>query len=308
MGALVAFAVALVMTPLARRAAFAFGVLDRPGPLKVQREPVPYLGGVAVFVAVVVVVAPSHLSWLVPLGMAAALGISDDVRSLSPMFRLGAQASIGIVAGIVAPAPGPLGVLVTAALVVVIANAVNLIDGMDALASGVVAISAIGFVMIGGDARVLALAVCGALAGFLVFNRPPARIYLGDGGAYLLGTALGMLAARSLDSHPGAWIALPFLVGLPLADAAIAILRRLRAHQPLMAGDRSHVYDQLADRGWPVMRVVAVCGGVQLVATGAGLLSWHLGAGSAAAVATATVALALIVVWRTGLVRTQVIA
>src|SRR5206468_791137 len=119
------------------------------------------------------------------------------------------------------------GVVVTALLVVVLVNAVNLIDGMDALASTVVAISAVGFVIVGGDGQVLAVALCGALVGFLAFNRPPARIYLGDGGSYLLGTALALLAATALDGNGGAAVvAVPFLVGLPLADAAITILRR----------------------------------------------------------------------------------
>src|SRR5262245_30778666 len=198
MGVLVAFAVAVICTPLARRLALALGVLDAPGPLKIHREPVPYLGGLAVFVALAVVVAPTHLSYLLPLGLAAALGIADDIHDLPPVIRLLSQITIGCIAGIVAPAPGPFGLLITAALVVILVNAVNLIDGMDALASCVVAVSAIGFAAVGGDARILAFGVVGALAGFLLFNRPPARIYLGDGGSYLLGTAIAMLSASAL--------------------------------------------------------------------------------------------------------------
>ncbi len=85
------------------------------------------------------------------------------------------------------------------------------------------AISALGFALLGGAVTLPALAVCGALVGFLVFNRPPARIYLGDGGSYLLGTALALLAATALDGQGrAAWIALPLFVGLPIADTAIA--------------------------------------------------------------------------------------
>jgi UDP-GlcNAc:undecaprenyl-phosphate GlcNAc-1-phosphate transferase len=301
---LVAFVIAVVATPLARRVAFACNVLDQPGPLKLQREPVPYLGGGAVFVAIAAVIAPAHASWVIPLLLATALGVVDDVRGLSPRVRLAAEIAVGCVAGIVAPAPDVrIGFVVTALLVVVCINAVNLIDGMDALASAVVALAALGFVIVGGDARVLGLAVCGALAGFLVFNRPPARIYLGDGGSYLLGTALGLLAACALDqAGSGTWIAVPFLVGLPLADTAITVVRRRRAGKPLFHGDRAHIYDQLADRGWSVGRVVIVCALVQAAATTLGLTVLHLDPIPAVVLATGAVVLGGVVAWRSGLV------
>jgi UDP-GlcNAc:undecaprenyl-phosphate GlcNAc-1-phosphate transferase len=301
---LVAFAIAVVATPLARRAAFAFSVLDQPGPLKLQREPVPYLGGAAVFVAIVVVIAPTHASWIIPLLLATALGVIDDVRSLSPRVRLAAEIAVGCVAGIIAPAPDVrIGFLVTAVLVVVCINAVNLIDGMDALASAVVALAALGFVIVGGDARILGLAVCGALAGFLIFNRPPARIYLGDGGSYLLGTALGLLAACALDQPgSGTWIAVPFLVGLPLADTAITIVRRSRDGKPLFHGDRAHIYDQLADRGWSVGRVVSACALAQVSATTLGLTVLHLEPLPAVSLAAGAVVVAGVIAWRSGLV------
>jgi UDP-GlcNAc:undecaprenyl-phosphate GlcNAc-1-phosphate transferase len=297
-----AFLTALVCTPLARRLSFALGVVDRPGPLKVQQEPVAYLGGVAVFVALGVVLAPNHAAWLIPLALAAAVGLADDVRSISPRVRLVLQLSIGCVAGAIAPAPGRVGWLVTAVLVVGFVNAVNLIDGMDGLAASVVTISALGFAVVSGDA-VPALALCGALVGFLFFNRPPARIYLGDSGSYLLGTALALLAASALEGQgSAAWIALPLFVGLPVADTAIAIVRRRLAGRPLLAGDRSHVYDQFADRGWPIVRVLSVCVALQIAATAAGLLAWHLeGVGAAAVVAACTLATAL-AVWKVGFV------
>src|SRR5262249_34339855 len=99
-----------------------------------------------------------------------------------------------------------------------------------------------------------------------------------------------------------AWIALPLLVALPLADTAIAILRRARSRRPLFAGDRSHVYDQLADRGWPVPRIVLVLAGVQCVAAGAGLVAWHANAIVAAAVALGCVIVGVAVVWKAGFV------
>ncbi len=304
-----ALATALVLTPLARRASFALGVLDRPGPLKPQLQPVAYLGGVAVFGALAVVLAPSHPAWLVPLGLAAALGLADDVRAISPRLRLLMQVSIGCVAGIVEPAFGRFGILGTAVLVVVLVNAVNLIDGMDGLATSVVAISVLGFAVLGGEAALPAFALAGALIGFLVFNRPPARIYLGDGGSYLLGTALALVAARAVQNESrAAWLALPLLVGLPLADTAIAVVRRWRAGRPILAGDRSHIYDQLVDRGWSVVRVLVVCAGLQLAASGAGLLSWHLGVPGAVAVDAACALAVAVAVWKVGFVGERALA
>jgi UDP-GlcNAc:undecaprenyl-phosphate GlcNAc-1-phosphate transferase len=299
----IALVVALAMTPLARRVSFALGILDRPGPLKVQREPVAYLGGVAVFVALAAALAADHPAWIGPLALATALGVADDVRTIPPQIRLLAQCTIGVAAGLVVPAPGPAGFLVTAGFVVVLVNAVNLLDGMDALASSVVATSAFAFAVLGGVLRDPALALAGALAGFLVFNRPPARIYLGDGGSYLIGTGLALLAATALDGQgAAAWIALPLLVVVPLADTAIAILRRARSRRPLFAGDRSHVYDQLADRGWPVARIVLALVGVQCLSAGAGIVAWHVNALAAAGVALGCAIAGVAVVWKVGFV------
>ena len=101
---------------------------------------------------------------------------------LPPRVRLVCELAIGIVGGLVAPAPGRIGVLVTCVFVVGLVNAVNLLDGLDGLAGGVVCASAVGFALVGGPGRVPAIALAASLGGFLWFNRPPARIYLGDAG------------------------------------------------------------------------------------------------------------------------------
>lgn len=274
----VAFAVALLATPCAAAVARRLHVLDRPGALKVQDRPVPYLGGTAVFVAVGVVLVPTRPSWLVPLALALALGVWDDVGEIHPVLRLACECVIGLVAGAFVPATSTAGVVVTAVFVVALINAVNLLDGLDGLAAGVVGVSAVGFAIVGGPGRVFALGLAGALAGFLVFNRPPARIYLGDGGAYLLGASLALLAASAVHSGDGVggWAAVALLVAVPLADTGIAILRRLRAHRPLFSGDRSHVYDQLVDRGRSRGEAVLLCIVAQGVVAAIGILAWHL--------------------------------
>jgi UDP-GlcNAc:undecaprenyl-phosphate GlcNAc-1-phosphate transferase len=295
---------ALVLTPIAAAVAKRFGVVDRPGPLKVQHVAIPYLGGVAVFFAAAGPIAYVRPALLVPLGLAGALGLVDDIADIRAGIRLLAEIGVGLVAGAVidSPLPQPLGILVTAALVVGLINAVNLIDGLDALASGVAAASALGFVALGGPARPIAAALGGALIGFLAYNRPPARIYLGDSGAYLVGAALACCTAMVLDDPGGAsgWAAIPLLVALPLLDTAIAILRRRRSGRPLFTGDRSHVYDQMVDRGRSRVQVVVALIAAQFALTGLGVLTANLAASIALPAAAAVLGAVIVMVLRAG--------
>ena len=267
MAFVVALVVALVATPVAGFAATRLGVVDRPGPYKVQTEPVPYLGGVAVYAALAAALATSSPRLLLPLGLALALGVADDVQGRSPAFRIVGAIVVGAAAGWAAPAPMPLGAAATAVAVIGLLNALNLLDGLDGLAAGVALVAAAGFAAIGGDARTPALALGGALAGFLAFNRPPARIYLGDGGAYVTGTTLALLAAILLDSRRGVatWAVVPLLLAVPVLDTAVAVVRRARARRPLLTGDRGHVYDQLVDRGRSRAAAVLALVALQLV-------------------------------------------
>jgi UDP-GlcNAc:undecaprenyl-phosphate/decaprenyl-phosphate GlcNAc-1-phosphate transferase len=265
---IVSFAIALALTPLVARVAERLGVVDRPGPLKIHDQPVPYLGGIAVFVAFVPVVAFERPSLLWPLGLACLLGLIDDVADVPPPVRLACEVLIGVCAAVVVPGRGPVGAVVTVAFVVVLLNAVNLLDGLDGLAAGIATVSAGAFaVVLGHSWSTIALALAGALLGFLVWNRPPARIYLGDAGSYLIGTALALLLAKAWG--PGEELSLGLgallFVAVPVADTAVAIVRRARARRPLFVGDRGHVYDQLVDRGWDAPRVTFVCIAAQVV-------------------------------------------
>ncbi len=192
------------------------------------------------------------------------------------------------------------GLAVTAIAVVALINAVNLLDGLDGLASGVVLASAAGFAAIGGPGFPLAVSLAGALLGFLWFNRPPARIYLGDSGSYFLGATLGVLVAGALDSADGGsgggavWVIVPLLVAVPLADTAIAIVRRARARRPIFDGDRSHVYDQLVDRGRSRVQAVMCCIAAQAVFAGAGVGLWDLATESDRGALAAAISLAII--------------
>jgi UDP-N-acetylmuramyl pentapeptide phosphotransferase/UDP-N-acetylglucosamine-1-phosphate transferase len=290
MALIVAFGVAVVATPLAALLATRLGLVNRPGPLKVHVQPVPYLGGVGVLLGLVAPVIAARPSLLLPLGLACGIGLADDATDVVPVVRLGAELVLALTAAWVA-APHTVGYIALAIVVVIVlVNAVNFLDGLDGLAGSVTAIGALGsFVVLSGWSATLALALVGALAGFLVWNAPPARVHLGDAGSYLIGTALALLFLAAAPRDAPVVSAAFLFVGVPVADTGVAIVRRLRAHTPLMRGDRGHVYDQLVDRGWSVKSTVLVCALAQAVLTAIGIGVANLSSGAAVAVAGATV-------------------
>lgn len=253
---LIAAAAALLLTPVAIRAARRLGLVDRPGPLKVHEEPVP-LAGVAVAIAAGTAVlssgGPERIWVAVAVAIALGAGLLDDLRALRPLTRLALQAAA---AGALLAAGAelhPLGWFAGAGLVLVTvatANAVNMVDGQDGLASGLVAIAGVGLAAagLGGSWVVAPLAAAGAACAFLAWNRPPARAFLGDGGAYALGV---MLAAGAAEASSSGWpglLAAGACLGVFAYELLSTVVRRLAHRASALAGDRDHAYDRLAAR------------------------------------------------------------
>ena len=288
----VAFVVTVALTPVAAAAAVRLGIVDRPGPFKLQTRPVPYLGGVAVLVGLMGPLLATHATLAIPVGLAAAVGLGDDKVGLPVSVRLACEGGIAVVVPIVVGVPWEAAP-VAAATVLVMINAVNLLDGLDGLATATALVSGVGFaVVLHGDFRVAATALAGSLAGFLVWNRPPARIYLGDAGSYMLGTMLAVLAAATLrpgESVHGRAAAL-LLVGVPVGDTAVAVVRRWRAKRPLFVGDRGHVYDQLSARNWSTLQATAACVCAQLVLAAVAVAVLHAPASGAIGITAGTIA------------------
>ena len=295
-----AFVVTVALTPVAIVVATRTGVVDRPGRWKDQARPVPYLGGVAVLAGVLVAVAVERPSLAVPLVAATALGVADDRFDLPPLARLVGQVAIGVAVVVTCPVhlPGGVAAVALVAVTVLLVNGVNLIDGLDLLAGGTVAVAGVGFaVLLAGSGRQLAAALAAALAGFLVYNRPPARIYLGDGGSYLLGTALTVLLARAWGPHATttSGVAALALVAVPAAEVAFALVRRVRGHRSVLAGDRGHPYDRLVQRGWARPRASAAYIATQAVLTVATLVVHRRSSPALAVVVDLAAAAALVV-------------
>src|SRR5450755_3962179 len=250
-----ALAVTALAVPVCIVVARRTGMIDRPGALKTHQAPVPYLGGVAVFAGVVVGGSAGRPIVLIPMVAALAVGIGDDRFGISPQLRLLAQLGVG--AGIAATQPvhlpGWLGVPLVMAATVVLVNGFNLLDGLDMLAAGVGLAGAVVFAVIAhGTARLTAASLAGALVGFLFYNRPPARIYLGDGGTYLLGASMTLLLAQAwgvgVTGTTGV-VALA-LLAVPVTEVACAIVRRRRSGGSILDGVRGHPYDRLVAVGW----------------------------------------------------------
>ena len=301
----IAFALSLGWCAVSLTLGPRMGFVDQPdeSELKVHRRPAVPLGGVGIFLAVHValLVADSFDAGLaVATGVLLLLGLADDRGGLPPLVRLAGEvvAAGSLIAFSDLEFAGAVDGGAALVLVVVTVNAVNLFDGLDGLAGSASLIAALGLAWLAYSREldpVMALVTSAAVGGFLVLNRHPARVFLGDNGAYVTG---GLLAYAALAGSPGGALSplavATLVLGVFLADLAVTIVRRSRAGRPLFVGDRSHVYDQLRDRGWPIGRVVAAAVVVQVVfalaALGVDRLDASIAPWAALAVGAASVA------------------
>jgi len=221
--AVVAGAVTLVATPLVMAVAGRLGVVDRPGALKPQATAVPYLGGVAVFAGLLVGVLAGRPSVVVPLAMALALGVADDRAELAPVLRLAGQLAIGVAVAVTVPVhlEGAAGGVLVVVITVLVVNGVNLIDGLDLLATGVVLASAVGFaVVVHGSARDLAVALAAALAAFAKPSLGAALAPAGDAAKDLAADNIREIARALFRQYALAFEA----VGVLLLTAVVAVM------------------------------------------------------------------------------------
>ena len=291
---LVAFAVALALSPLAIRLSEKTGVMAMPGGRRQHGKPIPKLGGVAIIVAYLAGIAIVY-RFLPPVGDDALRlrgvvigtviffvgGLIDDIWELPPWIQfviqfIGAAVAIGhivfieiftnpISGDIVRVGWRPLAYLITIIWIVGIINSVNFLDGLDGLAAGVGTIAALLFawhsLRLGQEAvAAFPLALAGALLGFLPYNFAPARLFLGTAGAYVLGYNLATMSILS-----PAKIATALLVlAVPIVDGAWRVIDRLRQGHSPFKGDRGHLHFRLADEGIPIRWIVLGYYGVSL--------------------------------------------
>jgi UDP-GlcNAc:undecaprenyl-phosphate GlcNAc-1-phosphate transferase len=312
---LLAAGLAHYLTPVLRQAAIRFGIVDRPdGKLKNHRAPVPYLGGIAIYLSFLLSLALTVdfqrevLGILLAGAIVVILGLIDDLGALSPAVKLAGQvvailtlmkASVTIKLTFL---PAGLALPLSFLWLLAITNAFNLIDIMDGLASGVGLISALFLACVAaGSGReevgTLLAGLAGSLAGFLRYNFEPARIYLGDTGSLFLGLMLGALAMNNSYTSKNLVASLSpvVILGVPLFDMLFVMFIRWRRGIPVMRGSPDHFPLRL--RKWrlttrqTVMASYAASAGLGCVAIAMMLVDataalWLLGG-------TATAALAL---------------
>ncbi len=291
---LVSLAAAIAATPLVRRAAWRFRVLGYPdSERRFHPAPIPLLGGVAVYAALTAGLVTAlaldrfrhaelaHLCWaLLPTAALACLfGAIDDCRNLRWRAKIVLQLiaastiaacgySIDFIVVFGYPIElGPWGIVLTTLWLMGCINALNLIDGLDGLASvvGLSTTSMMGIIALsmGNEhVAVASLALTAALAGFLVYNRPPASIFLGDSGSTVIGLMIGVLSIQgTLKSSATLSITTPVvLMTLPMFDVVMAMVRRKLTGRPLALGDREHIHHCLLDRGWGPWQVLCIIG------------------------------------------------
>jgi len=249
-----------------RRLALRLGLLDRPGARKAQPAPVPYLGGVAVVLALAAGAwwEPSARPLLFVVGAVCALGLADDARNVSVPIKLGvelAAAAAAVLLGYGLHAPGaafPAAVF-SVIWIVGLTNSVNMLDNMDGLSSTVAAVALLGLAAAVPAAAPIAVALAAGLAAFLVVNAPPARMYLGDAGALPVGFAVGVVSLIAAGHLPGrdAPIVLLAPVAVTLFDTALVITDRLLHGRPVERGGRDHFSHRLLAMGWSRPRILA---------------------------------------------------
>jgi UDP-GlcNAc:undecaprenyl-phosphate/decaprenyl-phosphate GlcNAc-1-phosphate transferase len=251
---------AVILTPMLGRVASAVGLVDRASnALQIHMRDTPFTGGIAVVSATTLALGLTGLSLAAAVGgamvVALVTGLLDDAHPQPVWLRMVLLAGAGLLLAIpvthgIADAWPVAGVVV---IVLAGTNAVNLMDGQDGLAGGMAAIAALGLAGVAAspgrpepETAGLALALAGALGGFLVWNRSPARVFLGNQGAYAVGAALAGVAvldiqARGWRGFMGAGLCLaPFALELVLT-----VIRRLGTRTTVTVGDRLHSYDLL---------------------------------------------------------------
>ncbi|WP_458415387.1 glycosyltransferase family 4 protein [Schinkia sp. CFF1] len=283
--AIICFLASVALTPLVKKLAIAIGAIDKPNQRKVHQRIMPRLGGLAIYISMLIGFAIAKpvddyiATWPIILGATIIVitGIFDDRFEISPKLKLLGQilaAAVVIYAGVQVPMINlPFGVSIdlgyfsipfTLLWIVGVTNAINLIDGLDGLAAGVssivlITISAMAMFM--GDAFVVVLGtiLLASTLGFLLYNFHPAKIFMGDTGALLLGFMISVISILGFKSITLYSLILPIIIlGVPISDTLFAIVRRIVNKKPLTAPDKSHLHHCLLRLGFSHRQTVLI--------------------------------------------------
>lgn len=273
---IIAFLLTCAFTPLAKKFAYFIGAIDVPkDERRVHKKPIPLLGGLSIYLsflvgAIIFVPKTSHIvGLLIGSTIIIIVGILDDKYELSAIAKLFGQLIAAIVVMLygmrINVVSNPFGDSINLGLwaypitliwIIAITNTLNLIDGLDGLAAGVAGIASFSLFIVSllndrNVAAILTIIVAGSALGFLPFNFNPAKIFMGDTGALLLGFILSVISVEgAIKGAAAIAIIVPVLVlGLPIFDMVVSIIRRAIKGMPIMQADKGHIHHRLLDMG-----------------------------------------------------------
>lgn len=280
---IISFGICLIMVPILRKLSLKHNIMiDEPNERKVHNGKIPRSGGIAIAIGILIALVygfithkndynfVNFLGIIIGGTLSLAIGIYDDIKCISAKKKLLLEifaATVLVAANIRIEAMNipfwqtiyfsfPISIIVTILWVIIIMNAINLIDGVDGLAAGVVLIASIiifSLVMMNGDglAAVVTIALVGGCLAFLKFNRSPASIFMGDSGSMFLGFTLASVSIQaSYKSTNTASVLIPVMIlGVPLLDTVSAFVRRVIKHTSPFKADKDHIHHRLLNTG-----------------------------------------------------------
>ena len=281
----VCFVTSVLLVWLMRKVAMYLGVYDMPNERKIQKAPVPLLGGVGIFLTFLIgyifFCKPSDImsSILIASFLILLLGIFDDIKPIPAKYKFIVQILIAAIVvfygGLKLDEASFLGLHIklgifsyplTIIMIVGIINAINLIDGLDGLSSGIASIyflttAIIGFILnkFGGLDIIISIIMLGATLGYLVHNFPPAKIYMGDAGSTFIGLIISIIILIGFRALTLTSLIIPLLLlAIPILDTLFAIIRRKLKHQPAMQPDKEHLHHQLLKMNFSKVKTILI--------------------------------------------------
>jgi UDP-GlcNAc:undecaprenyl-phosphate GlcNAc-1-phosphate transferase len=286
---LTSFVISLVVIPLLIKLSHRFNIFDRLDLRKIHGRPISRIGGLGIFVSFIITLSIylrrvevdvrfSIPVYLIALCLSFALGFIDDLVHIRARYKLIAQIVVAFLAAysgllidqftlanLFTIKFGYFSYVLTIIWILIYMNAINFIDGMDGLASGVVAIASVFIFIISlimGNSLIsfIALIMLGSVIGFYIFNFPPARIFMGDGGAYFLGFMYSTIALMGVKkSSVAVLFAIPIvLVAIPIVDTIRVVLKRIREKKGVFIADRTHIHHRLLAMGLSTRNILFI--------------------------------------------------
>lgn len=271
--------ISLILTPIIRQLAFKIGATDKPDKRRVNTKVMPTMGGIAIYLSFflsIIILQPIDSSVYLPIFLAATIviitGVIDDIKELNPKLKMMGLISAALVIYFIADIRmdllsipflgefhlGFFSLPMTMLWILAITNAINLIDGLDGLATGVSIIalatmSIISFFFLNTNnipVFIMIFTLICAAMGFLPYNYFPAKIFLGDTGALFLGFMISVLSLYGLKNVTFISLVIPItILGIPITDTIYAMLRRYLNNQPITSADKDHMHHRLMSIG-----------------------------------------------------------